>query len=470
MSSGAQAAAASERSGVPLARETGPLDLLSETLAQKLAGAGIPDHPTIIAQIVRWVKELYYRVAMAAQSAFGRDPDPELALGWFENQMTRLVHGDYDQRLGRMLDNFLPEPNHSISSKFTGHAGTPGNIVDFMDPTDGSIHQPDVEPITSDALKWNIAFRTTGDSPGKELDIPDPEARGRIDAAALNHLADFIEEVRKEIAPTQDWGPFLKSVNWKGDDPKDLIAEQEARFKGAKAAKIGGERMTKDMDAWALWKARRMVQTLLHGGLRESSKAREMAEKLSDHLTDLAGETNKLESDYRNAAMHDDILKLSMRDMAHELVRDYNRGIDTAQTHGDLARAVRDSENLLESDPIPERFQTVFKSITDGGISLFGYMREIAKLDLDLQNMSNREVLKAIHDNAADTPLLGELEKNRPLAVALAVLARKNSVQVDQIQLGWLRNTEQFQAINADLKEIRERDDRQAARHASRSE
>lgn len=451
----ARAAAASEQTGVPLARETGAIDLLSETIAQHLAAAGIPDHPTVVAQIMRWVKDLYYRVSMAAQKAFGHEPDPKLALDWFENQMNRLVHGDYDQRLGRILDRFLRESPTEISRRFTGHAGTPGGLTDFFDPIEQTLRQPWVEPTGSEALKWNIAFRTDARSPGGELDIPDPEARARIDSAALNDLVDFADGVHQKVAVDLKWEQFWAAIG-RGEDPKKLIADQEARIKGSKGAKIGGEGMTKVMDGLAQLRARQLLEKFHFRAIRESAKAKEMAEASADALTAAAREANKLEGDFRNAALHDDVLRAKAKDLVKELVRDYSRGLDTAETHGELARAVRESEGLLESDAVPERFQKVFKAISDGSVSIFGYMREISKLDLDLGNMTNREVLKAIRENAPDTPVLEELSQNRPLAVALAVLARKNAEQVDQIQLGWLRNMEQFQAIHRDLEEIRD--------------
>jgi hypothetical protein len=450
-----KAAAASAETGVPLARETGALDLLSETLAQKLAAAGIPDHAGVVGQIVRWVKDLYYRVAMAAQAAFGKQPDPKMAMDWFENQMNRLVKGDYDARLGRMLDHFLIEPAVSIARRFDGAAGTPGGAVDYFDPIDASARQPSFDPDSSDALKWNIAFRTTGPNPGQELDIPDPEARGRIDTAALNHLIDFGEQLRGEIAPEMKWEDFWRVVG-RGQDPKELIAEQEQRIPGAKDAKIGGEKMTKVMNDLANLKARTILEKFQLRSIRELARTTEAGEEGAGQVAELAERTNKVEGDFRNAAMHDDLLKMDMRDLVRELVNDYSRGLDTAASHGDLARAVRQSEGLLESDPIPARFQEVFKKLSDGEIPIFSYIKAISALDLDLRSMTNREVMEAIRVNAAGTPALEQLAGNRPLAIALTVLARKNATQVDQIQLGWLRNMEQFQAIHQDLQEIRD--------------
>lgn len=450
-----KAAAASAETGVPLARETGALDLLSETLAQKMAAAGIPDHTSLVSQIVRWVKDLYYRVAMAAQAGFGRQPDPKMAMDWFENQMNRLVKGDYDARLGRMLDHFMVEPAVQIARRFDGPSGTPGGMVDYWDPIDQSARQPSYDPDSSDALKWNIAFRTTGKNPGEELDIPDPEARGRIDAAALNHLIEFGEQLRAEIAPDMKWEDFWRTIG-RGQDPKELITEQEGRIPGAKDAKIGGEKMTKVMNDLANLKARTLLEKFHLRSIREFARTKEAGEEGAMQVADLAERTNKVEGDFRNAAMHDDLLKLDMRDLVRELVNDYSRGLDTASSHGDLARAVRQSEGLLESDPIPARFQEVFKKLSDGEIPIFSYIKSIAALDLDLRAMTNREVMEAIRANAAGTPALKQLAGNRPLAIALTVLARKNATQVDQIQLGWLRTMEQFQAIHADLEEIRD--------------
>jgi hypothetical protein len=125
----AKAQAAAERNGIAVAPTTSAADLLAETMAQKLADAGVADSQSLAQAIVRWVKDLYYRTAMAVQRAFGAEPDMDLALNWFENQLRRETGGDFDYRLASLLDRFLAVPMVEQVVERTG--STPGQwLVD----------------------------------------------------------------------------------------------------------------------------------------------------------------------------------------------------------------------------------------------------------------------------------------------------------------------------------------------------
>lgn len=445
------ARAAAEETGVPIAHESGPADLLAETIAQKLAAEGIPETSSLAQTIIRWVKDLYYRVSMAAQRAFGVEPDGQTAVDWFENQLRREVFGDYDSRIGRMLDRFMPEPLKESTRRYEGQSETPGGVVDYLDPINRQLNQPWVEPTTLDALNWNVVFRQTGS--GDEA-IPDPEARARIDSAAVSEVNEFATELHKNIGNGVDWAKFWKIIG-RGEDPKILLAAQEARAPGTAAARIGGERMTETMNGLASLHARILFEKLQLRAQRELAKARETSTEQADKLVTVASAVNKMEGDRRNADLHASTLREKAQEMVRQLVRDYRRGLDTAETHGALAEAVRNAEGLLETDPIPERYQDVFKSLLDGQVPIFDYIRGIADLDLNLADMTTSEVLDAIRDNADSSPALKSLSQNKPLSVALAVLARKNADQVDEIQLGWLRDAEKYRAIHEDLQQIR---------------
>jgi hypothetical protein len=447
-----RARAAAEKNSVTVARETGAIDLLSETLGQKLTAEGVPDAPSLAQAIVRWIKDLYYRTAMAAQRAFGAEPDGNLSLAWFENQLRRELFGDYDYRMAKLLDRFLPEPIPEAVRRFTRLNGTPGRIADYFNPLTQRFEQPGVLGNSVDAINWTVEFQTG--APGKELAIPDPEARLRIKTAALNEVTDFMQRFHKEAeadAPFEKWWKLFS----RDEDPRTVIGAAEAKIPGSATAKIGGERMTEVMNGEAKLEARRLAENIQFSAVSELSKAREGIDLESDKSIAAAKQVNQIEGDRRNAAMHEDNLRAKGKELVQQLVKDYSQGLDTANQHGELAEAVRQAEGLLEDDPIPEHYQQVFRSIADGNVSLFDYVRAIARLDLPLSDLSPAEIVKAIRDNAEGNETLAQLARNKPLTVALAALARKNADMVDEIQLGWLRDAEQYRVIHDELQVIR---------------
>jgi len=448
----AKAQQTAERNGMAAAPTTSAADLLAETMAQKLADAGVADSQSLAQAIVRWIKDLYYRTAMAVQRGFGAEPNAQLALDWFENQLRRETGGDFDYRLSSLMDRFLTVPMTEQVRKFHGAKDTPGSVADFFDPLDQSMRQPWVEPISPDAMRWNVEFRQS-DAPSDQ-NIPDPEARARIDSAAVHETLALGRKLHAELAPKTPWEQFWKLVG-RGDDPVLLLADQERRVPGTQSARIGGARMTKPMNDLAGLNARILVEKMHLRQLRELARSKKQIDDSAQAMVDQAKEMNKLESDLRNASLHEDTLRAKLRKMATDLVRSMRRGLSTAHTHGRLYEAIQQAEGLLETDPMPEAYQRVLKQAVDGTLPIFDSVRALAELDLPLADMTNAEVVKAIRDNAEMNPQLRAMAENRPLAVAIAALARSNIEQVDQIQLGWLRDTTKFREIHKQLDEIR---------------
>lgn len=444
--------------GVPQAVETGAADLLAETLAQRFTADGIPESPSLAQAIVRWIKDLYYRVSMAAQAAFGREPDPQLAVDWFENQLRRVVSGDYDYRIGRLLNPYLKQPAQENVRRFTSSGGTPGGVTDFFDPYVGKFRQPSVLTDSAEAYDWNVHFRT--DNPGSELDIPETEARARQHAAAVNHVLDSMGKIFEESDTDLPWEQWWQLVG-AGENPKTLLASVAASVPGAETAKIGGDRMTETMNGLAGLEARQLmenIQTTATGRLAESN---DQIEAQSDAVIAAARRVNEIEADRRNSELAEGALKERAQLLVRRFIKDYSKGLSTADQHGALAEAVRQAEQLLESDPIPEHYQEVFQKIMDGDISLWGYAKEIAKLELPLSDMTPAEVRRAIRDNRESVPELAQLSKNKPLLVALSTLAVKNQALMDDIALGRDTSAARYAVIHQELDQIRQASDQQ---------
>ncbi len=450
----ARAAEASTESGVPLARESSAHDLMAETLAQEMAAAGVDD-PSLAQAILRWVKDVYYRTAMALQAAFGGEPNPDTALAWYENQLRREVLGDYNYAFGNLFGQFLPSGAQEKVRRFDGRTSTPDGIADFWDPVSGTVRQPQVDTLNRDALNWNLEYQLPG-NPGAELEIPDVEARARIKGSVINGLLEFYTKLKADIAPAATWEQFFEQIKRSAEeDPRLILADLEQKVPGAGAARIGGERMTEPMNREAsveLWGRLRKLGLAVR---RKSAQSQQSVAEATKQITENANDINRMEADVKNAALHEDRLRDKAREMVRELARSIARGRSTAQVQGALAESIRQVEGLLESDPIPDAYRNVLSNLLDGTTPVFEYIRAIANLDLPLSEMTTKEVVDAIRGGAEIYPALANLTSNRPLMVALATLARKNADQVDQIQLGWLRDTSRFREINDKLKAIK---------------
>lgn len=448
-----QAAESAMQNRVRLSRETSATDLLAEAIGQKLAAEGIPDAPSLAQAIVRWAKDLYYRIAMAAQRAFGVEPSPRLALDWFENQMRRIVSGDYDYRLARMLDPYLPVSNQESVRHFTTFSGagaTPGGVADYFNPYTQRIQQPSVLTTSSDAFIWNLQFRETDE------EIENMESRARQLSAAQNRVVEKATPIYEAArsSPDMTWEQWWGLLGV-GEDPKTILATSEARVPGSSSATIGGERMSRYMDTAAEYEARVLLENIRAKGFLTRAKLGEAITTESDNVVEAAREVNRVEDDRRNAEVHEKAMGDKLRKMVRRFIADYSKGLSTAEQHGALAQAVRDADELLESDPIPAEYQQVFQSILDGKTPIWDYIREIARLELPLRELTWPQVRREIRDNADKNPELKALAKNKPLLVALSTLAVNNAAHFDDIALGRLADQRKYAEIHAELETIR---------------
>lgn len=442
---------AAKNTGATVADVPNPSELLAETLAQALAAEGISDSPSLADAIARWLKEIYYRVAMAAQRAFGAEPSPELALQWYENQLRRELGGDYEYAFARLLDRFLPQPNANFASKFSGGTGTPGGMPDFFDPTTQKTQQPWVNPMSDTALDWNMKFQTSGVNPGDADGIPAEEAVARQTAAAYNDQIKWLTDLHAQIAPTMDMTEFLGLVSPGQKTPHEMLEVLKTRLPGVETAQIGGERMTDPMNKWASWQVLKYMQDTQARVLSSIAKMEQATKEADEKFTEHASELNRLEPDVRNAELHEGELKKKVRAIIDGLLKSYKNGL---RTSSQLGRMIEAEENLSDRDPLPNFYAQAFVNLLNADVPLFDYVDALAQLDLPLSEMTPEQIWKAIRDNADTSPKLKELVGNKPLGLTLAVLARNNARQIDQIQLR-RSPAQEFLDIRAELNGIR---------------
>lgn len=454
--------ARTESTGVGEAKIADHEELLVHTFAQRLAEEGVPDSPSLARTIVQWIKDLYYRLAMAVQASFGREPNPQTALDWFENQLRRLTGGDYDYRFANLLERLAPEPTPMQAQRQNTIGGTPGNVADYYDSRTNSVRQPQVLPDSREAVQWNLKFMTSaGANPGEEFDIPYTEAAARIQGAAVNEMATLAEKLFAEAAgPVVEGQPRKTFDQWwalvgDGDTPKSVLEELEAKVPGSGTATIGGERMTDPMNQQARVWAKELLYHLRDRVVKHTVSTVESETRAERTLVAEAKRVNKIEGDLRNADMHAATFIDSFKEMVREAIKGVRRGLDTGFAAGELAQAIREAEGLAERDPIPAQYQAVFRSLLADELPVFQYLQAIAKLDLPLYEMTRKEIIAAVRENAAGDEVLGRLLSNRPLMVSLLALAKKNSQQMDLLQLRLVQEPEQYLKIKAEMDEIR---------------
>lgn len=443
--------AAAKNTGATVANVPVPSELLAETMAQALAAEGIPNAPSLAQAIARWIKEIYYRVAMAAQRAFGAEPSPEMTVGWYENQLRRELGGDYEYAFASLLDRFLPQPNSNFTAKFSGATGTPGGVPDFFDPTTQKTEQPWVEPLSDAALSWNMKFQTVGVNPGESEGIPAEEAVARQTAAAYNEQIKWLAKLHDDIAPTMDMQEFLGLVSRGEKTPHEMLDVLKTQSPGVETAVIGGERMTDPMNKWAAHQTLEFMKGVQGKHLTRIAQMQEAVKDADERFTEHASELNRLEPDVKNAELHEGELRVKVRGIIEGLLKSYKNGLRTSST---LGRMIEAEEDLSDRDPLPQFYAQAFANLLNADVPLFDYVEAIAMLDLPVLDMTPEQIWKKIRENADTSPMLRELSRNKPLVMTLSVLAKNSARQLDQIQLR-RADAETFLNIRTELEGIR---------------
>lgn len=446
-----KAEGASSRTGVDLSKAINAEDQLAETLAQRLAADGIDGSPNIAKALVRWVKDLYFRTMMAVQAGFGVQPSDKLALGWLENQFRRELNGDYHYGFHSFTDRFQPESTVDQVGRHQITGGTPQGISDFHDPYTQKQSQPEVSSSTLDGVRWNLKYQTHDDAPEG---MSPHEAYHRIDAAATNEVQRIAQDLYNKLKVTIPFEQFWK-IAGVGDLPASILQGIKESIPGTEISQIGGDGMTDTMNGRANLKAREIIQEMQRKALRKAAEKAEAVTKLSEDLVEKSQRANVMESNFRDADMHERIFRDSLKQMIRDMVSDTHDGLDLSRRAGSLDEAIREAANITESEAIPQQYQDFLERQKDGGINLFNYLRAVSDLDLDIGNMKIREIINAVREAGDDNPVLHELAQNKPAMAAIVALARDNATQLDLVQLGRLKDMEKLRAIDEDIKRIR---------------
>lgn len=259
------------------------------------------------------------------------------------------------------------------------------------------------------------------------------EERMRIDAAAINEVLPVLEEAHRALAPNEAFDKFIESVMWKGDSPEKRLTRIEKIVRGTRQTRLSDLSMgSRHQAAVAAYIHARKLETDVR------AEAAEVAKRItdrSDEVTKLGKKVLKVERGYQDASLMNAHFHEQLKELITGVARDDGRKASAAARLGELTQAVRMLESMEDGASIPLEYQRVFERIaTSDTTSVFDHMQALAKLNLPLTDLSVKGIFDAM--GSSGVPALVNLTAtNKPLAVALAALARTNQKEMDLLQV-----------------------------------
>lgn len=439
--------------GVSTIRE----ERLVETFAKKLAEQGFgKESPSIAARIVRTVKALYLRAMIALRTAFnGGGPnvvDPttdKLALAWFENQMKRALGGDFDASYMDFLA--IPETTANLMQKFekTSLRGQPNVIFPWARAQ--GVQQPEVLPDTVGAADESLRYRDIYGGEFKQY----PAAMARVNVALQKEITTVLEALfTKFKSKDQTIEAFWKNIAGTADLPTEIAKKMEQRFPGSMAADKTNLESEAMQDRFSRLLGQ-VTRKLANRARKTAVDLRQRARTAGDVLVKDARKYADVERLYKSADFMDAHFMDKVQEMVRGLRKDVGAMTDLATTSGQLDESIKNAEQLIEGEEIPADYQRVFQNVLARKIPVFDYMQGLARLNLDYGTMAVPDIIKAINENAPQSAVLRQLQQNKPLALALATLARNSAQEMNLLQLRVSTDTVEAVAINKELEEIR---------------
>ena len=414
-------------------------EMLVESLAQRLGAEGVDQ--SLAGAIVRALKALYIRAAQALYRMFGKELPDSLALAYFENQLRRTVGGDFDHA----LTNFWrPLLRPTVEQAATRHFPVESIPVHYWDKAVGKLRNPEMLPDTVPAAVWNLRLEE-----GETWAPAMARVQVAVSAEVQSVFAKLVEKFKPEN-PQAFWNKFAR-----GDTPAKIAEAILSAHPEAKGAAIGDAAMTDAMNQRARFYLYRLFRTLSARARATGLRAEEVNEKRAGQIEEKITSFQKLEGAYKDASEHERVMQENLREAIKELALATASGLNTAFAGGKLAGEIRALEGLAPEAPIPENYQRVFRAVMDGGVRVFDYFQEIAKLNLPLPNMTVAEILTAVREAAVANPTLDQLAQQRELSLAVATLARESTKEMDLLQLRVMADRVEAMATHAELEEVR---------------
>lgn len=417
-----------------------------ERLVDSLAAHGLGQEPSrgIADRIVRFIKDLYYRMAMAVQSSFGRPENPWVAMAYMQNRFAQLERGERMGIFGFITpsedpflkqqrdrtDAALPDVLYSkpVSQSIPGPE-RPGDRVNPEVPVNTRIAtlnaqkaiEAQIAPIIDALPKVTSAIEESGLT---------PETWFR-DVAGLDNADDLIRDAARVLdpgtgLPMPGVNPAMKLGGFNSEVNNNLANNGAYSFLLAQQAKIG------------------RVRDALVNGIAKLAKAGD----------DRIEAINRSISEYTNVNGMTDLARKNLRTMLKKFYKDV---AGEAKAFGMI------SQQLVELGETGNELQTwgpIFRKLFTGTelgagrlISTLDILANDTRIDMSRRADSIRGQMRKTGDSKFD-PFLGDSPDGKALLATAIAYARTNRSAAWVAQLQKMTDLERRARINAQLKKL----------------
>lgn len=449
--------------------------LLEERLVEHLALKGEPDR-TVASRIIRFLKEIYLRAAMAFQSALlgAERVSPALALQYFETRFNRLRTGERNMTL---LD-FLGGPRWAKDAHYRAfdRVDSVGKLNGYFDARTGTWNFRDVLPDSPDAIRFNIESAKLRDLTGTASEQPaTPDQSEWVKAPhiiANNTHSEVLTKMYDEWvraggnatatgqtkATREEFIQHLLETNL----PEEVIAAANAELQANGKPPINPRLSLRDVNPETQRESSMVALRMAHKLYGKLSERRTKAEaelnpnipkSLQARFNKRAQSLHRLLTDYTNAEMVLRQAKDFIRDQFTLLSGDRKNQLpglgntikDTARKAGELTQTIEQIEGRMD-DPIARQYQSAISKLyklLSGNTEFEGRFIDIlttlAEQNVDWRGIKTREakaIIKVFAEKDATLSPLAEdtVDGKALLSMALA-FARSNQLAMDALRL-----------------------------------
>ncbi len=409
--------------------------LQEERMAEWLAAKGFSAEVAqgIAAALVRFVKDLYYRAAIAMQKAFGRTPSDSLAKGYALNRFGMFQAGNKPMNLLQFIippqrfDADAALEMYTIRTEKIGERTVQAVVVETSIAASNAQAEVDVDVAKAlDGTAFANEARKNGKVPFEDFrnvfGIPNPE-----------------EEIKAQMQQAID--PATGSA---------LTVRADARIDSFKAEQ---NRQS------AAQLAYKKVMAIYRKVSAKVTKTRKQIDDTEAERVKAAEEVKELTVDYTNV---DGLTKLMVRDLKKAVKRAMRDAVDSSY---DLGVVTQQLEALgVERDTL-KLYAPVFRKLFTGveldKIKLFDIMDVMAN-DPNIDFAQDiRRVREAMKDSGKKEylPLLQDTVEGKALLATVVAYAKTNDLVMLMTELRRFTNIQSRAKIHAEMKRLLESGD-----------
>lgn len=432
----------------PRIRQSNPAGLSApilseERFAEHLAIQGLnqPAAQGIASALVRFIKAVYFRVAMGLQKAFGRNPSPELALAYATNKFNQITAGDTifrmisppESPMARWLRTEtvggIPIPYNESDARYS----IPEGVGDRENPK--VIIETEIAGINQYARALDSAASELAKVDG-EIATLDPAQRAAAVAeiARVANPSALLEAQLSRVDPTT--GKPFTDLNALAD-PSSFQAEQNQ----ARANRM----------------AYRMTQQAEKKVGNRISKLENQINETEQRHTDAVEQHDAALLDYANYEKLSSFMVKGFRSMISQATKEISEAsVDKGMINQQLMSLGEGKKTLREFAPA---LRKLFTGDELGYSKLISFLDSMANdPDIDFTRPI-REIKDQILNVSYDPKyegLIKDTPESKALLATVVAYAKRNKIMVEALALRKNANLEERKRINENIRFIRE--------------